>query len=104
MTPDEISDYWYDQRYADAAFADVLARSAALPSLDTDGMSLDEAARAAIRQVVAASPLRLELPADFDPDACPEDSVTGYPDHFIVNGDHCGCPCGGADPQGGETQ
>lgn len=25
----------------------------------------------------------------------PEDEITGYPDHVIVNGDHSGCRCGG---------
>lgn len=31
-------------------------------------------------------------------DAYPEDEITGYPDHVIVNGDHSGCPCGGEEP------
>jgi hypothetical protein len=31
-------------------------------------------------------------------DAEPEDEITGYPDHLIVNGDHSGCPCGGEAP------
>lgn len=31
-------------------------------------------------------------------DAYPEDEITGYPDHVIVNGDHSGCCCGGDAP------
>lgn len=31
-------------------------------------------------------------------DACPEDEITGYPDHVVVNGDHSGCRCGGDAP------
>lgn len=50
----------------DAAFADVLARSAALPPLDTAGMTLDRAVAATIRQVVDASPLRIDFDG-FDP-------------------------------------
>lgn len=72
----------------DAALANVLARSAALPPIDTDGMTLKEKTAATIRQVVARSPLRLNFPDGFDPDAYPEDRITGYPDHVIVNGDH----------------
>lgn len=49
-----------------AALADVLARSAALPPLDTAGMTLDAAVAATIRQVVHASPLRIDFDG-FDP-------------------------------------
>lgn len=82
----------------DAKLADVVARSAALPEIDTDGMTLEEQTAATIRQVVARSPLRLETPGGFDPDAYPEDRITGYPDHVVVNGDHSGCRCGGDAP------
>jgi len=54
----------------DAALADVLARCAALPPLDTAGMTLDQAVAATIRQVVAASPLRIDFDG-FDPAEMP---------------------------------
>jgi len=54
----------------DAALADVLARCAALPPLDTAGMTLDQALAATIRQVVAASPLRIDFDG-FDPAEMP---------------------------------
>lgn len=31
-------------------------------------------------------------------DDYPEDVITGYPNHYIVNGDHSGCFCGGEAP------
>lgn len=46
----------------DAQLAQILRRSAALPPLDTTGLTLDEAIAATIRQVVATSPLRLRPP------------------------------------------
>jgi hypothetical protein len=55
-----------DSDDVDAALADVLARSAALPPLDTAGMTLGEAVAATIRQVVDASPLRFDFDG-FDP-------------------------------------
>ncbi len=54
----------------DADLADVLARSAALPPLDTARMTLDEAVAATIRQVVHASPLRIDFDG-FDPAETP---------------------------------
>ncbi len=52
-----------------AAFADVLARAAALPRLDpAEYPTLDEQVQARIAWIVAHSPLQLEFPPDFDLD------------------------------------
>lgn len=66
----------------DAKLADILARSAALPPLDTTAMTLDEAVTATIRQVVDTSPLRLR---GTDGHSTP---------HFCPDCNLCTCGCG----------
>lgn len=38
------------------------------------------------------------IAANARPATGPSDEITGYPDHYIVNGDHSGCQCGGPAP------